>query len=326
MTVAIGCQNLPSNGQGLAQPGPDTPGATAEEDEELAEIKELLQQTDMTVNTLAQELERRERQARDQAGPPNIVKDLWPAQRVLADAIQAARAQEADKVLSALDRLQTLVQAVRGDLPVSRIIVRCERALAYLSQDALNEAAVELSIAYDIAHRSPFPTLVPGDVASMIQTNARSQISAGRPRGAATVVETILGKCYAHGSLAQLERVSDGLAGARVAVERGAWPVVEAELFEVHRLITDLAETLNVQRWGLTAGAEQGWAVPQASEEAPADEAASADAPGGTSEEGGTAAGEGGEPTATEGGEEAGATSAAGEETAPEAAGAPESR
>jgi hypothetical protein len=165
--------------------------------------------------------------------------------------------------VKALARLQTLVATVSGDLPARRIMVRCERALAYLSQDALDRASPELAIAYDIADNSPFARLVPGGVASLIQNEARSQINAGRASAAISVIETVRDKCAAHESLQQLARISDGVDGARDAVQREAWPVVEAELFEVHREMNDLAQTLQVERWDVGAGPPEEWSVPE---------------------------------------------------------------
>ncbi len=241
----------------------DDEGLSEEKERELAEIKEMLKQLGPDVSSdlasLKEMVERQQQQQRAEAGPPDIVEDLWPAQRVLADAIQKAQLEKADDTLRALERLETLVATVSGDLPARRIMVRCERALAYLSQEALDRASVELAIAYDIADNSPFARLVPGGVASLIQNEARSQISAGRASAAISVIETVREKCAAHESLQRLARISDGVDGARDAVQRGAWSVVEAELFEIHREMNDLAQTLQVERWDLGTRQPEGW-------------------------------------------------------------------
>ena len=140
--------------------------------------------------------------------------------------IDAARSEKHDETLAALDRLDTLIAAVSGDLPASQIIVHCERALAYLSQDALDEAGAEMALAYRAADATRFATLVPEGVISLIQTNARSQISAGRRPEASELILTILRKCADHASLARMQRIDDAIAGARDAVQREAWPVV----------------------------------------------------------------------------------------------------
>jgi hypothetical protein len=202
--------------------------------------------------SLEDALQRMQEQERASAGPPDLVKDIWPAQRVLNDALEAARASNAEETLTALNRLVALNSAVAGDLPAAEIIIHCERALAYLSQNALDEAGVEMGMAYRVADGTKFATLVPPNVISLIQTQARSNIQAGKPRAAMDVVRTILTSCAEHESLDRMERIDSAIAGARAAIDRGAWPVVEAELFEAHKELTDLAETIRPERWNLT--------------------------------------------------------------------------
>lgn len=236
--------------------------------------------------TLEDALQRMREQEQAEAGPPALVKDLWPAQRVLNDAIEAARSARENETVAALDRLVALTAVVTGDLPASEIMVHCERALAYLSQNALDEAGIEMAMAYRVADGTKFATLVPANVISLIQTSARSQIQAGRAREAADVVLTILNTCAEHESLDRMTRIESAISGAREAVDRGAWPVVEAELFEAHREYTDLSETIRPERWDLTGE--------------DADEAASVADEDGTGAEEGEAAAEGEETIAPE--------------------------
>lgn len=217
--------------------------------------------------TLEDALKRMQEQERAEAGPPDLVRDIWPTQRVLNEAIEAARSSKVDETVAALDRLTPLVAALTGDLPASRIMVHCERALAYLSQNALDEAGAEMALAHRVADGTKFATLVPPNVISLIQTSARSQIQSGRAREAADVVRTILKASSDHQSLDRMARIEDAIAGARVAVDRGAWPVVEAELFEAHRELTDLSETIRPERWDLL-GEEMDEAAAVADDEA----------------------------------------------------------
>lgn len=233
----------------------DGDGMSPEQQQLLNTLEAKLDSLEQHGMTLEDALKRMQEQERAEAGPPDLVKDIWPTQRVLNEAIEAARSSKVDETVAALDRLTPLVVAVKGDLPASRIMIHCERALAHLSQNALDEAGAEMAFAHRVADGTKFATLVPPNVISLIQTSARSQIQAGRTREAADVVRTILNAAADHQSLDRMSRIEDAIAGARVAVDRGAWPVVEAELFEAHRELTDLSETIRPERWDLS-GAE----------------------------------------------------------------------
>ncbi|MGI5819381.1 MAG: hypothetical protein ACOX9R_14935, partial [Armatimonadota bacterium] len=284
LIVLVGCQItsptgsplVPGTDPGQAMDGQDTDAMSPQQQQLLNKLEAKLEAIEQHGMTLEDALQRLQEQERAAAGPPALVKDLWPAQRVLNAAIEAARSSKTEETLATLNRLETLIAAVTGDLPASEIMVHCERALAYLSQNALDEAGVEMALAYRVADGTKFSTLVPANVISLIQTTARSQIQAGRPREAADVVMTILKASADHESLARMERIENAVAGARAAVARGAWAVVEAELFEAHRELTDLSEAIRPERWSLTgeigedldaAATEAG----EATEEAPGD-------------------------------------------------------
>jgi hypothetical protein len=275
-TTPTGSPMVPSSQAGQAQ-DQDGDGMSPEQQQLMTKLEAKLDALEQHGMTLEDALQRMREQERAEAGPPDLVKDIWPAQRVLNDAIEAARSSKVDETTTALDRLVTLTDAVTGDLPASRIMIHCERALAHLSQNALDEAGVEMSSAHRVADGTKFATLVPPNVISLIQTSARSQIQAGRSREAADVVRTILKACADHESLDRMDRIDDAIAGARVAVERGAWPVVEAELFEAHRELIDLSETIRPERWDLS-GTEMDDEITAADEDAaegeePAEEA-----------------------------------------------------
>jgi len=263
LVVLLGCQQTTPTGTPLSlstQTGQQAQAQTGEtmspeQEQLLNKLEEKLDELEKHGMSLEDALERMQEEERAAAGPPNLVKDLWPAQRVLNDAINAARSEKAAETTAALDRLVTLSAAITGDLPASRIMVRCERALAYLSQNALDEAGIEMAMAYRVADLTKFATLVPEGTIALIQNSARSQISAGRPREAAEVVLTVLQKCSGHGSLARMQRVDDAITGAYVGVDRGAWPVVEAELGQADAELRDLAEAIRPERWDLTTGA-----------------------------------------------------------------------
>lgn len=268
----IGCQTTPTDSPLGTGVGLGTDAATDREDQELAEIKDLLRQLGPNVTSdmrsLKDMLERQQEQLLAEAGPPDIVQDLWPTRRVLAEVIQVAQVKKADETLRGLDRLEPLIATVAAGLPARQIMTRSERALAYLSEGAHDRAYSELGVAYDIADKSPFARLVPAGVASLIQTSARSQISAGRTQEAASVIDNVRRTCAEHESLKKFERINSGLEGARDAVHREAWAVVEAELFEIHREITGLAESLSIDQWRLAPRQDDDQPeMPQATEE-----------------------------------------------------------
>jgi len=257
LVMLIGCEKTTPTGAPITLTPPTGQAGTQmspEQEQLLNKLEEKLDELEKQGMSFEDALDRMKEQERAAAGPPDLVKDLWPAQRVLGDAIEAARSQKSAETTAALDRLVGLAAAITGDLPASEIAVHCERALAYLSQNALDEAGVEMGMAYRVADTTKFSTLLPEGVIPLIQNNARGQISAGRPREATDVVLTILQKCREHNSLGRLRKIDDAIAGAYAGVERGAWAVVEAELYEADRELNDLAESIRPERWDLTTG------------------------------------------------------------------------
>jgi hypothetical protein len=98
LATLIGCQTTPTGSQfsqGTQAQAQDDEGLSEEKQRELAEIKEMLKQLGPDVSSdlasLKEMVERQQQQQRAAAGPPDIVEDLWPAQRALADAIENAQ-------------------------------------------------------------------------------------------------------------------------------------------------------------------------------------------------------------------------------------------
>ncbi|MGC9319365.1 MAG: hypothetical protein ACP5KN_15135 [Armatimonadota bacterium] len=244
LIVIVGCQTsleVPGTEAGRSGEG----AMSAEEQQRWNELVTKIEKLEERGYTLEQLIERQEKQEQAEAVPA-LDKDLMAVRSVLADAIEYSGSKRASETHDALQRLDALLRALTDDLPASRIIIHCERALAYLSQNALNEADAELTAAYDIAHEAR-PQLRPAQVEQMIQSKAREQIAAGRPRDAATVVRAIIERCARHPSLETMTRVRQGLSGAMDALDRDVWPVVSAELFEMHDAITGLDESIRVQ-------------------------------------------------------------------------------
>ncbi|MBD3293358.1 MAG: hypothetical protein GF393_10570 [Armatimonadia bacterium] len=223
-----------------------------EQEQLLNKLEAKLEELERQGMSLEEALDQMRQQERATAGPPALVKDMWPAQRVLNDALEAANSSNADDTMAALDRLGPLSAAIAGDLPASRIMVHCERALAFLSQNALDEAGVEMAMAHRIADGTKFATLVPEKVIPNIQNLARPHIQAGKPRQAADVVMSVLNMCARHESLARMQRIENAIEGARAAVDRGAWGVVQAELLVANGELTDLADDVRLSRWDIS--------------------------------------------------------------------------
>lgn len=253
LIVLVGCQLTQTGASGPVGTGQQQAGRD-EESRELREIKQLLEQTGLTVSALAQDIQTQAELQRLEAGPPPIVRDLWATQRVLTSALQAAQLKKSQETLTLLARLETLGRALYSDLPASQIIVHSERALMHLqlADPNLEDAAAELAAAYKIASDPKLPKLRPAGVDAQIQSNAKAHVSAGRPDAAIEVLKAVLAKCRDHWSLQLLDRVNTGIEAARSAVNREAWPVVEAELMEVHRELGELAEQVHLQRYEST--------------------------------------------------------------------------
>lgn len=240
---------------------------SSEQAEVLRQLQTKLEAIEEHGMTLEDALRRMQEQERAQAGPPDLVKDLWPAQRVLNNVSEAARSKNIDETLEGLDRMVALNAAITADLPASEIMVHCERALWFLNQDAFNEAGVEMSMAYRAADESKFATLVPQNVISLIQTQARNHIQANKRNEAIDVVSTVLRICSEHDSLERMNRIDEALSGAREAISRGAWGVVEAELFEARTELTDLAEIIRLDSWNVSSEETSAQGVESADEE-----------------------------------------------------------
>lgn len=250
LVFLLGCQ-LSQTGAPGTQLTSDDQARAEQEAGELREIRQLLEQTGMTVSTLAEDIQAQAELQRLEAGPPAIVRDLWPAQRVVGAALQAAQLKKAPETLKLLSRLRGLARALYSDLPATQIITHTERALLnlQLTEPNLDNAAAELTAAYNVASDPKLPKLRPSGVDALLQTNAKAQVTAGRAEAAIQVLGSVLDKCADHWSLQMLDRVLAGVDAAASAVDREAWPVVEAELMEVNRELTELAEQVHLQSY-----------------------------------------------------------------------------
>jgi len=295
LVVLLGCQEMSPTDSPLTSANTSTDraarttqgsdGMSPEQEQLLNKLEAKLGELEQQGMSLEEALDQMRQQERATAGPPALVKDMWPAQRVLNQALEAANSSNAEDAIAALNRLGPLSAAITGDLPASEIMVHCERALAFLSQNALDEAGVEMGMAHRIADSTRFATLVPEKVIPNIQNLARPHIQAGKPRQAADVIMSVLSMCARHESLARMHRIDNAIEGARTAVDRDAWGVVQAELLVANSELTDLADDVRLSRWDISSSepemdvdAEEGAGTVDETTEAARDAESAADA------------------------------------------------
>ena len=242
LTVCLGAALVILVGCELAPPG-STPGGGADQISQeqlklLGDIRAIQQQTGQTVQTLLQEAQQSEELARAEQGLPAIVEDIAATQTVISDAAEAAQLQQAENARAALNRLQDLCMTMLIELPSSQVAQHGERALAYLdlSNPRLAEASAELTAAYDVTVRAADPA----GVQALIE-QAKSHLTTSDAYGASQVINTIIGKASAEDTGALLRRMLDGVSGAQDALDRQSWPVVQAELLEVRKMLDDLS-------------------------------------------------------------------------------------
>lgn len=235
LSVLVGCETTPT---GTAR-GPTSQQTISEKQLELLDrIIKYQEQTGVKLEALAAEAERREALAEAAAGPPDVVKDLGAAQSVLSQAAAAAQVKDEDATASALGRLSGIVLSMRAELPAAVMCQQVERAMGALQamEPRLGEASAALLVAYDTGMRNTTPRLVPDDVLEQIQL-AKAHVDNTRPTAAVTVLQAVLQKSSKESVARLLATVSAGVAGAQDALQREAWPVVQAELIEADRLL-----------------------------------------------------------------------------------------
>ncbi len=293
LVFLLGCQLSQTGGAGT-QLTSEEQATTDQEARELREIKQLLEQTGLTVSTLAEDIEAQAELQRLEAGPPAVVRDLWPAQRVLGAALQAAQLKKGPETLTLLGRLKGLARALYSDLPAAQIITHAERALLslQLSEPNYEDAAAEVTAAYNVASDPKLPKLRPSGVDSLLQTGAKAHITAGQAEAAIDVLGSVVNKCADHWSLQMLDRALTGVDSAALAVERGAWPVVEAELMEISRELTELAEQVHLQSYSAAPAEPGAETAVEAEQPAEAEQAAEGEQPAAPEEGAAGAAGE----------------------------------
>lgn len=234
----VGCKMAPPG----ATPSGGEQQVTQEQLRLLEDIKAIQQQTGQTVQALMQEAQAREQRALAEKGLPSIVEDIAAAQGVLGDASEAAQLQRPEAAQAALQRLEAICTTMLTELPARRIATHAERALAYLHlpQPRLNEATAELTVAYDVCVSSADAARVQDMI-----TQAKGHLAASNVGGAGEVLRGIITKAAAEPNVVLLGRMLEGIAGAQAALARASWPVLQAELLEVRRMLDELSQSVH---------------------------------------------------------------------------------
>lgn len=274
LVVLVGCETTPTGTAG----GSTSHQTISEKQLELLDrIIKYQERTGVKLEALASEAERRQALAEAAAGPPDVVKDLGAAQSVLSQAAAAAQVGDEDRTASALGRLSGIVLSMRAELPAAVMCQQVERAMGALqaTDPRLHEASAALLVALDTGVRNTTPRLVP-EVLKDIQL-AKGHVDNARPVAAVTVLEAVLRKSSKETVARLLAKAGAGVAGAQDALQREAWPVVQAELIEVDRLLGEASARVQPTPEPVTGG-ESAEPMPTDEGEAPAGPSAAASA------------------------------------------------
>ena len=236
MVMLVGCELAPP-GSTPSGGSTDQTDVTQEQRMLLEDIRSIQQQTGQTVQTLLQEAQQRAARERSEEGLPGVVEDIMAAQDIIGDATEAAQLEKAPQAAAAISRLRGIVLGMLAERSASVIRRHCERALAYLklSTPRLDEAAAELTAAYDV-------TTDGSDEAGVqaLLDQAKIHLGSGNAHSASKVIGAVIGKTSGEKSVVLVNQMLAGLDGAAAALDRQAWPVVQAELLEVRRMLDDL--------------------------------------------------------------------------------------
>lgn len=263
--LLAGCQRS-ATPQGQAQP-------TDTNAQILQELRQYQEATGKNLATLAEEVKRRQTLDAERAGDPPVVRDLAVATDALATAQKATEAHDANSTKSALEQLTRVLQSLDADLPGRAIVRYVDRAAYQIrSRQAsgskeLAGATQELLMASDAGVSGRPAELVP-DVLKEIET-ARAATARGDGASALATLDAILQKPIPGGST--LDNAQAAARGAEDALQRGAWPVVAAELAEIGNLLKSFAQVVAPEK-----------AAPAATEEAPAATSSTATPPAAT--------------------------------------------
>lgn len=230
-TGLVGCKK-----SSVPSVGPQSEGTT-ETEQILAEIRKVQEATGSDLRALAAEVKRQQALQTEKAGDPPVVRDLAVLRVALGEARQAIQAKDSKVTEAALSRMERAALVVSAELPAAVVGQHVDRALTHIrQQEAAGStdfvaASLSLLAASEAAVNGRPAELVP-DVLNELDA-AKASLDTGNTAEARKNLATVLEKVTGHPSVVTMSRTRLALAGAREALLRQAWPVVEAELEEV---------------------------------------------------------------------------------------------
>ncbi len=268
--VIVGCQPEQQVAPTVPPPLPEpqAPRISTEQEQLLEEILEYTKQTGSTLEELAEEARRREALAQAPSGVEAVDEDLRVAKALVAAARSGAANKQAEQTTAALGRLVATLRALRAEIPAAVIAQHLERALIAISnlpaQQAVSAASSSLLAAIDTAMQAPAP-LVPEVVDAVERAKSRVDDEQLQP-GGEQILE-ILAELRDDATVKLLDTASRSVRGAQDALQRGAWPVLIAELDQLEVMLSQLQEKIG-EETTVIAGEQEPAEVEEAEEEA----------------------------------------------------------
>ncbi|NPV48228.1 MAG: hypothetical protein HPY69_14850 [Armatimonadetes bacterium] len=237
-TGLVGCKKSTVSPAGTAGEG------TSETEQILAEIRKVQEATGSDLRALAAEVKRQQALQTEKAGDPPVVRDLAVLRVALGEARQAIQAKDSKVTEAALSRMERAALVTSAELPAAVVAQHVDRALTHIrQQEAAGStdfvaASLSLLAASEAAVNGRPADLVP-DVLNELDA-AKASLDAGNTAEARKSLAAVLEKTTGHPSTVVMSRTRLALAGAREALLRQAWPVVEAELTEVESRLQEI--------------------------------------------------------------------------------------
>lgn len=284
-TGLVGCKRttVPATGT--------TTETATETDQILAEIRKVQEATGSDLRALTAEVKRQQELQTEKAGDPAVVRDLAVLRMSLGEARQAIEARDGSVTEAALSRMERATQAISAELPAAVIAQHVDRALTYMRQQEAAAstdfvvASLSLLAASEAAVNGRPPDLVP-DVLNELDA-AKASLDSGNAAEARKNLATVLEKTTGHPSVVAMTRTRLALAGAREALMRQAWRVVDAELTEVEGRLKEVMASVTPEAESAATEKKQPAKAPESApapsaETAPQKAPATGAAPGAT--------------------------------------------
>lgn len=242
LALATGCKRTD-----LTATGPGTE-ASSETAQILSALQKYQEATGNDLRNLVSEIKRQQSAQAEKAGDPPVARELKVSMSALDGAKQALEAKDAQAMATALGRLDRVVLALSAEIPAAVIGQHVDRALYVMDQQEAQAsrefmvASLSLLTASEAAVNGRPPALVP-DVLKDLEA-AKSSLDAGNAPEARKALAVVVQAVTTHPSVLVLSRARLAIAGAREALARQAWPVVEAELKELEGRLKEVGSDI----------------------------------------------------------------------------------